>query len=104
MPLLPIGDDSLVYGSADAGKTVHMSDPLVNEMMANCSRDLHLAEHSVGDCRLHAAGDVEVHIGLDDNIYILDLARSFPPEHPEASSMYSGVRPHSRSIFFKVCR
>lgn len=32
--------------------------------------------------RLHWAGDVEGHIGLDGRLYVLDLARSFPPEAP----------------------
>ena len=33
MSLLPIGSDTIVYGTCDAGVSVHMSNPKMNELM-----------------------------------------------------------------------
>lgn len=38
---------------------------------------------------IHAAGDVEGHIGDDGKFYLLDLARSLPPENPNITKHLS---------------
>jgi hypothetical protein len=43
---------------------------------------LHLAGHKVGGKDLFSAGDVEGHAASDNRMYLLDLARAFPPESP----------------------
>ena len=82
MPYIPVAG-SLVYGSSDAGLTVHNSDPVhrdadtafepylvrmsscvarvqeFNAMVEASAKQLHLAGHLVGGKLLHAAGDVE---------------------------------------------
>ena len=69
MPLfMDLKGGKLIYGSADAGRTVHASDPEFNGFMERAAKELHLAGHEVGDegCSQHlfAAGDVEGHRGV----------------------------------------
>ena len=88
MPLLPLQE--LVYGSADAGDHIELSDESVNKKMEEAAKVLHLAPHNVrihsniGNNQqavtIHSAIDVEVHHGKDGRIYLLDLARTFPCE------------------------
>jgi len=65
---------------------------------------LHLAEHLVGSSRgpvqLWLAGDVEGHRGSDKKLYLLDLARTFPPEDPRLSHL---PLCHS-AVFFRLIR
>jgi hypothetical protein len=48
LSLLPIGKNTLVYGSADAGKTVANSNPSLNKMIEVASKELNLKAHGVG--------------------------------------------------------
>jgi hypothetical protein len=85
MPLLPISASSIVYGSNDAGRTVHTGarSAAVRRAMAHCAQALHLAPHRVvGGHKLCSAAYVEGHLGADNRLYLLDLARAFPPESP----------------------
>jgi len=45
--LLPLSDHSLCYGSEDAGKTVHKSNPELNETITQASQFLNVARHVV---------------------------------------------------------
>lgn len=62
--LLPVTRDSLVYGSNDAGRTVHRS-PEAAEIMQRMARRLNLKEHLVGQgdrpVPLYGPCDIEVH-------------------------------------------
>jgi hypothetical protein len=94
LPLLPIDKNTIVYGSADAGVTVHNSEQLVSEYMKKAGEEMHLAGHKVGSCVLYSAGDVEVHRSKDEDakdqyFYLLDLARCFPPESIEVVAWMS---------------
>jgi hypothetical protein len=85
--VLPIsGEGSLKYGSNDAAKTVNKEIPVINQKMEEAAKILNLKGHYVGtkdDKKiLHAPVDIECHIGKDGRFYILDFARTFPPEHP----------------------
>jgi hypothetical protein len=82
MPLLPLKDAELVYGTCDAGKTMHNSSDAFYEVMRAAAKELHLAEHNSGGKRLCSAADVEGHISGDGKMFLLDLARTFPPEDP----------------------
>jgi hypothetical protein len=46
--LLPIGADTLRYGSDDGGQTVHNDDPVLANKMRRVARQLHLKGHVVG--------------------------------------------------------
>ena len=82
--VLPIGADTLVYGSADAGKTVHC-DARADAVMRQAGQMLNLAPHVVGRTpevqqELTGPCDIEVHRGKDGRTYVLDTARVFPPD------------------------
>lgn len=94
---LPINKDTIVYGSADAGRTVHNDDAVVAEAMKKLGEHLNLREHLVCDAKIVGAGDIEVHKGLDGRNYVLDFARTFPPEAPAP-----GENP--QSIFYRLLR
>lgn len=105
MPLLPINTkDTLVYGSNDGGKKV-VADPQFHDQLAGVCAQLHLAEHLVasseGPTKLWLAGDVEGHRGTDGRLYLLDLARTFPPEDPRLSCH---LPPSTSAVWFRLIR
>jgi len=61
MCLLPLGDNSLRYGSDDGGVTVVTSDPKLNSAMERVGRMLNLKKHMVGKDRVPiiGPGDIE---------------------------------------------
>lgn len=71
MSFLPISKGSLVYGSSDAGKTIHNDVPAVVPLMKKVGKKLNLLEHVVGTQRIIGPGDIEVHRGDDDRFYIV---------------------------------
>ena len=101
MTQLPLSRAHLVYGSKDAGRTVHNDIAEFSEHMAAAGQALHLAPHPVGGCLLHTAGDVEGHVDPDGNKYLLDLARTFPPESPAECKH---LPPSGNSVFYRQLR
>ena len=99
MPIMPLPSSSPpLLGSSDAGRTVHASDEQLVSLVRSAASELHLAAHTVSGVEMHTAGDVEGHKGDDGRYYILDLARSFPPEQPSRSTqpqaaLYRLLRP-----------
>ena len=85
--ILPVGKDTLCYGSCDGGKTVYQQYEEVNEQMKQIGEYWNLARHRIGNssCYLYTAGDIEVHKGSDGKYYVLDFGRFFPPEAPMIS-------------------
>jgi len=83
---LALGDDTLVYGSADAGTTVHTDDAEVNAAALELGAALSLREHAVGPPSgrrdVCFGADVEVHRARDGAAYLLDAARLLPCESP----------------------
>lgn len=105
MPLLPIrGSETMIYGSCDGGHTV-LADPLIHQYLSGICSHLHLAEHlvisDIGSVKLWVAGDVEGHRGHDGRLYLLDLARTFPPEDPR---LVTHLPPCSSAIWFRLIR
>lgn len=86
--VLPIGADTLIYGSSDGGKNIVASDPEMNRRMKRVAKTLNLAGHNVtnsartSEVRLHGPVDCEGHLGVDGRFYIIDPARLFPPAKP----------------------
>ena len=75
---MPIGSDTLVFGSKDGGSTVVAEDETLNRMMDELGRELNLKSHIGGVSktqRLALPTDIEVHKGHDGNYYMLDFAR-----------------------------
>ncbi len=86
--LLPLSTNSLVYGSPDGGDTVLFKSPTCNALMREAGRRLNLKGHFGGRDRtkpIYACTDIEVHTGRDDQFYIIDAARTTPPEAPTRS-------------------
>jgi hypothetical protein len=112
-PLLDL-DKSMVhpvYGSADAGRTVHCENT-VHEVMKYCADSFHVETHLVCGTQgpLAAAADIECKLGAQTIegkriITILDLSRSFPPECPHTSAhLRIDGRNYSGSIFYRMFR
>lgn len=84
---LPISGSTLVYGSADAGRTV-LTDPHFDKLMRQAAAKLNLAPHPVreggtGNVKTVAGPvDLEGHRGADARTYVCDVARLFPTTHP----------------------
>jgi hypothetical protein len=97
LPLLPIdGERTLVYGSCDAGKHMICSPDVVSEL-ERAAKTLHLAKNKVNDIEIFTAGDVEVDKVVGNTYYMLDLARSFPPEDLQVICLhYSGIESPNR--------
>lgn len=84
MSILPISATTLVYGSNDAGLTMHDDLAAVSGMMARAGKLINIKAHICGvlpaTCRpLFGPTDIEVHLGSDGRFYVLDFARVFPP-------------------------
>ena len=83
--LLPIGNQSLVYGSDDGGQTVHKSSKRMNKIMKAAGMFLKMKPHRVGfrDPKIiYGPCDIEGHLGRDNKFYVCDTARCFAPEVP----------------------
>jgi hypothetical protein len=46
--LLPVGRETLIYGSCDSGATVHAKDEDFNNLMKSAAKTLNLRRHLVG--------------------------------------------------------
>ena len=84
--LLPIGNDTIVYGSSDAGRNVHASDAKFNAAMELAAERLNIRGHFAGPRHkptfVHSAADIEGHCGRDGRRYLIDLGRAMPPIKP----------------------
>jgi hypothetical protein len=77
----------------------------VNARLEEAAERFHLAAHLVSNVIIHSAGDVEVHRGRDNNYYMLDLARCFPPEHFGQAMNFNEFSTMWRScVFFRMLR
>ncbi len=95
--LLPIDKTSIVYGSADGGKTVVNKTVFASNKMKQLAAVLNLMEHSVHGTRISLAADVEAHRGRDGRLYMVDFGRIFPPEAPREGD-------NARTIFHRLLR
>jgi tetratricopeptide (TPR) repeat protein len=109
LSVLPIDDDTLVYGSNDGADTVHNSSSEFASLARRLADMLNLAPHRVGlhkgrTSELVFAGDVEGHRGADGAFYLLDFARFFPPQPPMVPFGEAGAKPDRRTIFSQLLR
>ena len=93
MAALPLHAGSMVYGSQNQGDTIHTGDHEVAGMMKEAAARIGLAAHRLQPLHgppvtLHAAIDVEVHHGANaGQFFVLDTARTLPPEEPSESAI-----------------
>ena len=99
--VLPISSETLRYGSNDGGKVVHQDDPQVTAHMDKLFKIYHLKPHviSASSVVLRGPGDIEGHVGHDNRLYLLDLARMMPPEMDIPS-----LRLNPRLVFSRLFR
>eukprot|EP00753_Platysulcus_tardus_P018257 PLAT6799.1.p1 GENE.PLAT6799.1~~PLAT6799.1.p1 ORF type:complete len:1510 (+),score=553.32 PLAT6799.1:376-4530(+) len=105
--LLPLSSGSLAYGSDDQGRTVHMDNPELNQLMAEAAAVINIKAHRVGRRRgelklLHSAVDVEGHTGSDGRFYVLDTARTLPAERPRSSACGLFISPDREELIREV--
>jgi serine/threonine protein kinase/tetratricopeptide (TPR) repeat protein len=102
--IIPVGQDSLIYGSRDGGVTLFASNSEMNEKIRLAAKHINLKAHRVWNrsktksAILHAPIDLEGHIGRDGLFYVIDTARVFPPVAPlegsrRGSYLYKLFRP-----------
>jgi len=85
------------YTDRGVGRRAH-------EIIRGAARALHLAKHqTIWQKTQYMAADVEIYEGTDKRIYGLDLARLFPPEHPEMVP-HLGSSGKDQAIFFRLQR
>ncbi|KNC48096.1 uncharacterized protein AMSG_04326, partial [Thecamonas trahens ATCC 50062] len=80
---LPISDQTLVYGSSDAGSHIFNSDPEFADVMDALANKLLLRKHFAGPDpatarEIYGPADIEGHRGRDGALYMIDFARMFP--------------------------
>jgi hypothetical protein len=100
--LLPLGRDTIIYGTCDGGSTIHASVPEMNDKMELAAKIMNLQGEYVYNyskeerTMLHASCDVEGHLGRDNRFYVVDTARVMPPAPPRdryrCVSIYNCVR------------
>eukprot|EP01091_Cochliopodium_minus_P016198 TRINITY_DN5993_c0_g1_i1.p1 TRINITY_DN5993_c0_g1~~TRINITY_DN5993_c0_g1_i1.p1 ORF type:complete len:1174 (+),score=399.27 TRINITY_DN5993_c0_g1_i1:76-3597(+) len=85
--LLPLSKNSLIYGSNDAGETIHREIPELNRNIDAAAKKLNLKPHKCGKkgILMGACVDLEGHRGTDGRFYMLDYSRTFPCVKPESS-------------------
>eukprot|EP00939_MAST-03C_sp_MAST-3C-sp1_P003992 g3992.t1 len=92
--LLPIDRSTLRVGTMDGSSTtVQANDANLMAMMEYTAKELNIAPHFVGkNTILYSAADLEGHVARDGRCYVVDLARSFPPESPIETKHLQCVR------------
>lgn len=96
---LPIGRQTLVYGSDDQGRSVVTSDPHLSHLIRTACQRLHLAPHNTGPpgsrVLLYGCCDIEGHrVERSDGTvrhYVVDVARLFPPASPKIKEAYASL-------------
>lgn len=87
MSLIPISSDTLILGSADAGNTIVNKEPEAKKLVEAIGKSLNLRKHKISQrISTRSCLDLEIHRGLDGQVYGLDFARMFPPEYMDQSS------------------
>eukprot|EP01127_Copromyxa_protea_P023699 TRINITY_DN8982_c0_g1_i1.p1 TRINITY_DN8982_c0_g1~~TRINITY_DN8982_c0_g1_i1.p1 ORF type:complete len:1492 (-),score=227.39 TRINITY_DN8982_c0_g1_i1:132-3959(-) len=95
--ILPVGSDTLIYGSADGGKTTHIGNKYIQRSVRSMAAILNLERHTVAGNSMALCGDIEIHACPDERNYMLDFARIFPPEAPMPDTP-------SNTIFYNLLR
>jgi hypothetical protein len=101
---LPLSATSLVYGSADAARTIKQNHEM-EKLMKQVAQKLNIRGHEViegstGKLKtIHGPVDIEGHKGLDGRYYVVDTARVFPPSTPIKGCVFRLQMRALRSVF-----
>eukprot|EP01119_Soliformovum_irregulare_P004567 TRINITY_DN1561_c1_g1_i3.p1 TRINITY_DN1561_c1_g1~~TRINITY_DN1561_c1_g1_i3.p1 ORF type:complete len:907 (+),score=307.61 TRINITY_DN1561_c1_g1_i3:36-2756(+) len=105
--VLPLGKDTLCYGSSDGGRTIRASNEEMNAKTRILGKMLNLKEEVVSNTAkdsqtlLHISCDIEGHKGKDGRFYLVDTARVFPPLTPNPKEKGSFLVNLMRPEFLK---
>lgn len=113
MSLLPINKDTLVYGTNDGGIVIHNSNMKLYSLMKEAAEAINIKKHICGLRamsglrlrgwkELYSPADLEGHLGEDGNFYLIDFARTLPPESPDLRSKSSHLYRLLRPEFIKA--
>eukprot|EP01130_Rhizamoeba_saxonica_P008963 TRINITY_DN3633_c0_g2_i1.p1 TRINITY_DN3633_c0_g2~~TRINITY_DN3633_c0_g2_i1.p1 ORF type:complete len:1291 (+),score=227.82 TRINITY_DN3633_c0_g2_i1:61-3933(+) len=100
--LLPINKATIKYGSSNGGESVHAEDDVLNDKMKQIGENINLLPHMIRGNLIYGPGDQEIHKGLDNRYYCIDLARVFPCEAP--ISALQGGDVNTRTVFYQLLR
>ncbi|CAN0104683.1 unnamed protein product, partial [Ectocarpus sp. 4 AP-2014] len=100
--VLPVSSKSLRYGSSDGGKTVHNDDESLAKKLEAAAKKLNLRTHRVNDKDIYSACDIEGHVGEGGSHYLLDFARTFPPESPKKVEHLSDILSDGTPVYVHI--
>jgi hypothetical protein len=106
--ILPIGPDTLVYGSPNGGETLIQLDAELAAAIESAASRLRLAPFDISrgpdapPMRFFTAVDLEGHRGRDGAMYIVDCARSFPPDLPSTGFRASRLVRLLRGLYVRT--
>eukprot|EP01114_Cavostelium_apophysatum_P017894 TRINITY_DN5408_c0_g1_i1.p1 TRINITY_DN5408_c0_g1~~TRINITY_DN5408_c0_g1_i1.p1 ORF type:complete len:1291 (+),score=352.75 TRINITY_DN5408_c0_g1_i1:103-3975(+) len=108
--LLPLGKNTLVYGSSDGAASIHASSDEMNAKIALVAKKLNLQSEYIWNnshsqrVQLHTSCDIEGHIGRDNRFYLVDTARLQPPASPQLGVKAAFLTQQLRPEFVKSYR
>ena len=112
MATLPVSNQTLMFGSSDAGKSIQDQIPKLKQLTFDSCKKLNLKPHHVGDksnpVLVPGPVDLECHKGFDNRFYILDFSRLYPPDllskNIHCSSLFRLLRPELvKSFSIPLC-
>lgn len=100
---LPISEKTMRAGSKDGGRSVlSADDPELKELLSETARNLNIKEHPCMGVTVYSGADVEAHRMPDGKLYLVDLARSMPPEDPQVVEHFHGVLDIGASVWVRT--
>ena len=80
--MLPLEKGSLVYGSNDAGITIHYESPQLNSLLQQAAKEMNIKPHLCGPSKsksklMYSCVDLEGHLGSDNRFYLLVKKKIF---------------------------
>eukprot|EP00466_Bigelowiella_natans_P014444 jgi/Bigna1/126789/aug1.3_g1497 len=102
-PWLTLPSGSMLYGYDARSRRMQsaIGFPDVRALLRECAKKLHLCEHLSFGEKIFTGGDVEVHKGERERLYIVDATRTFPCE---SSDMADHLIRRGQPEFFRLLR
>ena len=101
--------EKIVMGTKDRGLHIHNEDAELHRLLGLAAEKMNLSQHGVkgkddlSPGYLWCPADIRGYRGSDERLYICNLGRTYPPEHPEETS-HIRREPRDMSIFWKLLR
>ena len=101
--------EKIVMGTKDRGLHIHNEDAELHRLLGLAAEKMNLSQHGVKGKDDLSPGyfwcpaDIRGYRGSDERLYICNLGRTYPPEHPEETP-HIRREPRDMSIFWKLLR